>query len=136
MTDCLVLKLEEIDEEGLLDSSVYIIYDNKNSKYLIRGNRTKRSGTTYCAYSYDCDRIDINILVDFIQFVFCPHSKVNKILYTLNNLPADSAEITTNFLDETVGTNCEITGYNHQTLKRADLIAHMRMLKNVYNNYV
>ena len=56
ISDCLVFKLEEVEHvTGIIDTTVYIIYDKKNHKYLIRGRRRWTPICQSCTYSYECD---------------------------------------------------------------------------------
>ena len=53
--DCLVLKIEEYDiDDGTLDTTLYIIYDKKEEKYVIRGKRYCDIMET-CTYSFNCE---------------------------------------------------------------------------------
>jgi hypothetical protein len=132
--DCLVLKLEEVEENsGKIDTTVYVIYDKKNHKYLIRGSRILSPKYEPCAYSFECEYA--HELVDFIQYLFCPSNKLNEILYNYDNLPGNSNDITFDFLNENAYEDYEISGYNDLTFKRRRLLKILRMLRNVFNYY-
>ena len=132
MPDCLVFKFEECSDNK--DTTIiYVIYDNKNHKYLIRGRRRWTPRLLSCSYSYECEYE--NDLVDFIQYLVCPDNKVNEILYNYDNLPEDPNEITFEFLNKNDHQNYEISGYNDSKLKRSRLLKNLRMLKNVFNYY-
>ena len=134
VTDCLVLKLEEVEENtGKIDTTVYVIYDKRNHKYLIRGSRRLSPKYEPCAYSFECEYA--NDLADFIEYLFCPENKVNEILYNYDNLPFNSNDITFDFLNENAYEDYEISGYNHLKLKRRRLLRNLRMLRNVFNYY-
>lgn len=134
VTDCLVFKLEEVEvNSGKIDTTVYVIYDKKNHKYLIRGSRRLSSKYKPCAYSFECEFA--NDLADFIEYLFCPHNKVNEILYNYDNLPENPHEITFDFLNEYECEDVEISGYNDFKLKRRRLLRNLRMLRNVFNYY-
>ena len=134
ISDCLVFKLEEVEHvTGIIDTTVYIIYDKKNHKYLIRGRRRWTPICQSCTYSYECDFA--NDLADFIQYIVCPDNRVNEILYNYDNLPEDPNEITFDFLNEYDHQDYEISGYNHKKLKRNRLLRNLRMLRNVFNYY-
>ena len=52
--DCLVLKIEEYDiDNGNLDTTLFIIYDKKEHKYVIRGKRNSLSMES-CKKSLKC----------------------------------------------------------------------------------
>lgn len=134
LTDCLVLKLEEI-EKGTrnIDTTIYVIYDKKNHKYLIRGRRRWCPNVQSCTYSYECE--GANELASFIQYLICPDNRVNEILYNYDNLPEDPNDITFEFLNEYDHSDYEISGYNHKKLKNSRLLRNLRMLRNVFNYY-
>jgi len=132
--DCLVFKLEEVEDgTGKIDTTVYVIYDKRNHKYLIRGSRRLSSKYEPCTYSYECQFA--HELLDFIQYLICPNNKINEILYNYDNLPYNSSDITFDFLNENAYEDYEISGYNDFTLKRRRLLKVLRMLRNVFNNY-
>ena len=135
LPDCLVFKIEEVENNSKreIDSTIYIIYDKKNHKYLIRGRRKWTPVFQSCTYSYECEFADD--LADFIQYLICPSSKVNEILYNYDNLPDNSDEITFEFLNNYDHKDYEISGYNNKKLKRGRLLRNLRMLRNVFNYY-
>jgi hypothetical protein len=133
-TDCLVLKLEEFDTTlKEIDTTVYILYDKKEHKYVIRGQRRRTPYQQSCTYSFNCEFAED--LVDFLKYLICPSNTVNEVLYNYDNLPGTSNEITFEFLKEHDNRNYEISGYNGFTLKRNRLIRNLRMLRNVFNYY-
>lgn len=134
MTDCLVFKLEEFEEDrDKIDNTVYIIYDTYDETYIIRGRREETRSRGACTYSFACD--DENDLADFLQYTICSHNTVNEILYNYDNLPNDCNKITFEFLAKYDDPLYEISGYNGQKLRRKKLIRNLRMLKNVFNYY-
>jgi len=134
VSDCLVFKLQEVEKNtDNIDTTVYIIYDKRNHKYLIRGSRRLSSKYEPCPYSFECEFA--NDLADFIEYLICPDNTVNEILYNYNNLPEDPNEITFDFLDENDYEDNEISGYNDYKLKRRRLLRNLRMLRNVFNYY-
>lgn len=134
MTDCLVFKLEEFEEDkDKIDNTIYIIYDTYDETYIIRGRREETNTRSSCTYSFACD--DENDLADFLQYTICSHNVVNEILYNYDNLPNNSNKITFEFLEKYDDPVYEISGYNGQKLRRKKLIKNLRMLKNVFNYY-
>lgn len=133
-TDCLVLKLEEIEAEtDQIDTSLYIIYDKRNNRYLIRGRRRWKPTCQSCTYSFECEYADN--LVDFIDYLICSDNKVNEILYNYDNFPENSDDISFEFLQEYEHSDYEISGYNRQKLKKRRLFKTLKMLENVFNYY-
>jgi hypothetical protein len=132
--DTLVLKIVEFDTElNRPDTTIYVIYDKTNHKYIIRGKRRELNVLKSCTYSFKCD--SVKDLADFIQFLICKSNKVSYILYNYDNLPATSNEISYEFLDEHDDRTYEISGYDNLNLKRNELVRNLRMLRNVYNYY-
>ena len=134
ITDCLVFKLEEIDNNtGKIDNTIYIIYDKKNHNYLIRGNRNGTRNAQSHIYSFECEYA--NDLADFLKYMICSENSVNEILYNYDNFPENPNEITFGFLYEHDDITYEMSGYNDKKLKRRRLLRNLRMLRNVYNHY-
>jgi hypothetical protein len=134
VTDCLVFKFEELDvDRKEVDTTVYIIYDKSQHKYVVRGQRKWTPKHQSCTYSFDCEFA--HDLADFLKYIVCPHNKVNEILYNYDNLPYDSNDITFTFLNEYDHSDYEISGYNEQKFGRKRLLKNLRMLRNVSNNY-
>ena len=134
LPDCLVFKFEEVESDsGKIDNTMYVIYDKKNHKYLIRGRRSVTPVNQSCSYSYECE--GAYDLAYFIKYLICPGNKVNEILYNYDNLPEDPNEITFDFLNEFDHIDYEISGYNNNKLKKSRLLRNLRMLRNIYNNY-
>ena len=69
--DCLVLKLQEVEEqnsEKIIDSTVYILYDKKEHRYIVRGKRR------CCSFRSNSNKIKMIIKMYFIKM------KVKRIL--------------------------------------------------------
>ena len=86
-----------------------------------------------CTYSFECEFG--HELADFIQYVICPHNKVNEILYNYDNLPKDPNKISFEFLNENDHGDYEISGYNNKKIKKVRLLRNLRILRNIYNFY-
>lgn len=132
--DCLVFKLEEFDvDKEEIDTTLYVLYDKRSHRYLVRGQRKWTPKHQSCTYSFECEFA--NDLADFIQYVVCPHNKVNEVLYNYDNLLKNPDEITYNFLHDYDHSDYEISGYNNKKLRRKRLLKNLRMLRNVFNYY-
>jgi hypothetical protein len=126
--------LEEYDvDKREIDTTLYILYDKRSHRYLVRGQRKWCPRHQSCTYSFECEFA--SDLADFIQYIICPHNKVNEILYNYDNLPDNSNEITFEFLHDYDHSDYEISGYNNKKLKRCRLLRNLRMLRNVFNYY-
>ena len=134
VTDCLVLKLEEYDVNlNILDTTLYIIYDIKEKKYIIRGKRRSIQDLPSCSYSFVVK--NIKDVAFFVNYLIDTKNKVNEILYNYDNLPYYSEDITFDFLNEFDDKMYEISGYNDINLCKKRLIKNLKMLKNVFNFY-
>jgi len=140
LPDCLVLKFQEVENQevenhkDVIDTTVYVLYDKREHKYVVRGKRRWSPKFQSPSYAYECENIDD--LADFLQYIICPYNKVNEILYNYNNLPFSSSEITFDFLNENDHSFYEISGYNNKNLNRKRLLRNLRMLRKVSNEYV
>lgn len=133
--DCLVFKIEEIDNGKNVDMTVYILYDNKKQVYVIRGQRIVTEKDKSCTYSFNCDNDNVSDLLEFLDYVIDPVYKINHVLYNYDNLPKNSNDITYEFLKEYNHQDYELAGYNNQPYDRYKLLLKLKMLKNVYNYY-
>jgi hypothetical protein len=132
-TDCLVLKIEEHDiDTKELDTTLYILYDKNESRFVIRGKRFSQY-TDCCTYSFSCEFA--KDLADFISFVVCIQNQWSYSLYNYDNLPQTSDEITYDFLKNNDSKDYELSGYDRQKFKRKELLKRLRMLRNVFNYY-
>lgn len=129
--DTLVLKIEEYDSEmNTLDHVVYILYDKKNHRYIIRG---KRMSDNSCIYSFECEFA--KDLADFLSFIISKHNKWTYVLYNYDNLSNISNEITFEFLHQYDHQDYELSGYDKEKYNRKYLLRTLRMLRNVFNYY-
>ena len=132
--DCLVLKIKEYDAEtGLLDTSIFVIYDKKKHHYVIRGHRRNTKKHQACTYSFICEYA--KDLASFISFIMCKKNLWTYELYNYDNLPYDSNDITYEFLLYNENKTYELSAYDKQKYSRRRLINNLRMLRNVFNYY-
>ena len=132
MPDCLVFKFEEIEADTKkIDTTVYVLFDQSNDKYIVRGRRRWTPRYQSCTYSFECDNIPD--LADFLQYIICSYNKINEVLYNYDNLPDNSNKITYEFLNEYDHADYEISGYNDRKFNRKRLINNLRMLKKISN---
>jgi hypothetical protein len=129
--DTLVLKIEERDTDSPdIDHMVYILYDKKTHRFVIRG---KRMDGNSCTYSFECELA--KDLADFLTFIISEKNKWTYVLYNYDNLPNDSNEITFEFLNQYDEPNYELSGYDQVKYNRKSLLKNLRMLRNVFNYY-
>ncbi len=134
MPDCLVFKFEEIEADtGKIDTTIYVLFDQREEKYVVRGQRRWTPRYQSCTYSFDCDHICD--LVEFLQYVVCSSNRVNEILYNYDNLPDDSNKITYEFLHDYDHSDYEISGYNDRKFSSKRLFKNLRMLRKIGNKF-
>ena len=132
--DTLVLKIVEHDVDlNRPDTTLYVLYDKKEHKYIIRGKRFETRKMESCSYAFDCEFA--HDLADFIQFLIDRENEISYIVYNYDNLPETSNEIDYDFLYTYDDKVYEISGYDNKKLRRKELIRNLRMLRNIYNNY-
>jgi hypothetical protein len=133
-SDCLVLKIEE-HVDGELDTTLFILYDNNEETYLVRGKRSNVFGkpetvpySFYCNYASD--------LIDFINFVICKKSRISYTLSNYDDLPNNVDEIDYQYLKELDGDIAyELAGYDNQKYNKKEILKLLRVLRNVFNYY-
>lgn len=135
LPDCLVLKIQELENnKDKIDTTLYVLYDTRVNKYVVRGKRRLTLIHRACSYAYECENVED--LADFLQYIICPYNTVNEILYNYNNLPFSSNEISFDFLNENDHSDYEISGYNNKKISRKRLLRNLRMLRKVSNEYL
>jgi len=133
-SDCLVLKIEEYQEDNTLDATVYVLYDQRERTYIVRGKRSDNSpSVASIPFSFYCEFEDD--LIDFINIVVCKKFKRNYVLYNSDDLPDHSHDITYDSLDSSLGYKNEISGYNKEKYNHKTLTTYLRLLRRVYNDY-
>ena len=140
--DCLVLKIEEYDYLNVIDTTLYILYDQKEENYVIRGKRkncknnhdessTCKTNYESCTYSFICkNKIDLQF---FISFVICKSSLITFVLYNYDNLFVDSNNITYEYLKDIESSNNELAGYDNQKYNEGVLNNLLGMVKSIHN---
>jgi hypothetical protein len=130
--DTLVLKIVEHDVDLCRpDTTLYVLYDKATHRYVIRGKRNSIKVDS-CTYSYECEYA--NDLADFFEFILDDTNTYSFILYSCDNLPSTSSEITFEMLTNN-GLFNEIAGYDNQEFDRDNIVKYLRMLRNVFNYY-
>ena len=133
-TDCLVLMIEEYSPtSSRTDNKVFILYDQKDEQYVIRGKRNDTKKITGIEYSYNCK--NIKSLEYFISFLICKKNLWNYTLYKYSDLPYSSESITYDYLSENASGEIELSGYDNKNYSKEELKNLFKTLKNVFNNY-
>lgn len=135
MPDCLVFKIEEYETpSGLIDNTMYVLYDCLSCRYIVRGSRRPLNPYVLpSTYSFECQYT--NRLVDFIMYVISFDAKVNETLFNCKTLPSDVNDITFEMLREADRTRDEIVGYDDVVFTSVRLTKNLKILQNVFNDY-
>ena len=135
--DCLVLKIEErCRDTGDLVTTFFILYDKKEEHYVIRGKinylDSNRKGAIFSFVSKSCSDLE-----DFLGFSICNQNMLTYVLYTFDDLPFNSNNITYEDLKakQYEKTSYEIAGYENKSYKKKEVLRNLRMLENVFNYY-
>lgn len=135
VSDCLVLKFEEIeDDTNNIDTTIFIFYDTNQKHYVVRGKRRDTKKYQSCTYSFNCQYA--SGLVEFLQYIICHSNSVNETLFNFDNLPMNSDDITYEYLYNYDHPKYELSGYNNAKILNKKLLKKLEMLKNIYNYYM
>ena len=133
-TNCLVLMIEEYSPTtSRTDNTVFILYDQKDEQYVIRGKRKDTQKIKGNEYSFNCK--NIKSLENFISFIICKKNQWNFTLYNYFDLPYSSESITYDYLSENASSEIELSGYDNKNYSKKELKNLFEILKNVFNNY-
>ena len=134
-SDCLVLKIEEVDPSvtEVIDNAVFILYDQNEGQYILRGKRNDTPDIKFETYNFSCDStIDI---VDYLSFIIDNNNLLNYRLYNMTDLPLSSDNIYFDKLVEYATGSNELVAYNSERFSKRMLKTRIQILKNVYNTY-
>jgi hypothetical protein len=135
VSDTLVLKIEEYESlTSKIDTTLYILFDVRSERYVIRGKRRDTTNIESKPYSFECESADN--LAKFIKFILCSDSKLSYVLYNYDNLPIHSGDITYEFLNNYDNNEAyEITAYDVQEFKKQSMVTILNILRSVFNYY-
>lgn len=132
--DTLVLKIEEHDTElDVIDTTLYILYDTRTDRYVIRGNRRSTLSIKSNPYSFETETVCG--LSNFVEFIICPENIVSYTLSNYDNLPENSYDITYELLKLNDKRENEVVGYDYQKVSKKILSSILIILRNVFNYY-
>lgn len=134
IVDCLVCKFEGSNESGN-DKILYVLYDTKREKYILRG-LCDTSGTLSfeCLVPLEAHNEDIYTLQLFISLFFKGY---NLKIYLLNyrTLPYDPNNITFHFLDKFKFKNISENINENIGAENYNIVNSLKMIKIVTNVY-
>ena len=134
VTDCLVLKLEEFeDNTDNIDNTIYILYDTNKETYIVRGTRSGGVSNIKNDFSYECENVDS--LIVFLRYAIGKHNRVNEGLYNFPEMYVKSSNFTLDYLCERSRDSEEISGYMITRIKKSRLKKMLIMLRDLGNYY-
>jgi hypothetical protein len=128
---CLVLKIDELcSQNNIIDTTIYIIYDQINGRYFIYGKRTNTPTAAAIPYAFVCNQLES--ATTFIEFAMW---KRNTFSYTMYNLPIGRID-TVSFqrIDAYANDGREIACYDNVNYDHYELTRYIQMLGLVQNN--
>lgn len=126
-TDCLILKVEEVnDDRRIVDNEIFILFDKNTETYVLRGRRTE----TYSFSSKTSDDV-----LNFLAFIIDNNNLLNYRLYNNKDLPLDSDDITYEQIVESLGSGDELVRYVEDRFSKKTLQKRIEVLRYVYNYY-
>jgi hypothetical protein len=131
-TDCLVLKIVEInDSDKCVDNMVYVFYDTNQQLYEIRGKVMSKS-IPYETYSF---RSELSKDVERFIKLIVDKNTVTYDLLNYKELPLTSEEITFEYLENEQSDKNEIVSF-FPSLYSSSKVKHMlKTIKYVFNEY-
>lgn len=128
---CLVLKIDELcSQNNIIDTTIYIIYDQINGRYFIYGKRANTPVAAAVPYAFVCNQIES--VIKFIEFAMW---KQNTFSYTMYNLPIRRIDTVSFEIISRYSTVArEVACYENATFDHDELTGYIQMLSIVQNN--
>jgi hypothetical protein len=128
---CLVLKIDELcSQNNIIDTTIYIIYDQINGRYFIYGKRANTPVAAAVPYAFVCNQIES--VIKFIEFAMW---KQNTFSYTMYNLPIRRIDTVSFELISRYSTVArEVACYENAMFDHDELTGYIQMLSIVQNN--
>ena len=123
LNSCLVLCIDEYDDDGTIDTRVFVSYNEAEQMYIINGKRLDIAKTVknvktvffqpfmFCAESS-------NDVLDFLSLILDIKRTFSYTLFNYNNLSYDKNDITYSFMEENIDRRYEIAAYDHVTYSK------------------
>jgi hypothetical protein len=128
---CLVLKIDELCyQNNIIDTTIYIIYDQINGRYFIYGKRADTPAAAAVPYAFVCNQLDS--ATTFIEFAMW---KQNTFSYTMYNLPIRRIDtVSFNTINTYATSGREVACYDNAQYDHDELTRYIQMLSLVQNN--
>ena len=132
-SDCLVLRIEETDDQGEKDHTLYVLYDSYQGLYLIRGKRSNYRGKTPHTYSFETD--SAKAVCEFVAILIPYYSACVFELYKYSELSESRHDITYESLMLSRNALNELVAYDHMRSTGKTLYSICSVMRKVYNDY-
>jgi len=128
---CLVLKIDEhCSQNGIIDTTIYLIRDQSNGKYFIYGKRTDTPGSPAVPYAFTCNGIEYATM--FIEFAMW---KRNAFSYTMYNIPIHRIDIISFEIINRYATSArEVACYENAQYDHDELTRYIQIMSIIHNN--
>jgi hypothetical protein len=134
----LVICIDEYDDDGTIDTRVFVSYNDAEQMYIINGKRLdiakndKNDKTGFFQPFMFCAESSNDVL-DFLSLILDIKRTFSYTLFNYNNLSYDKNDITYSFMDENIDRRYEIAAYDHVTYSRKIFRQLVRVTKLMYN---
>jgi hypothetical protein len=128
---CLVLKIDEhCSQNGIIDTTIYIIHNQRNNQYFIYGKRANTPTAPAIPYAFTC--ITIDHVTMFIEFAMW---KNNAFSYTMYNLPIRRIDtVSFELINQYATSGREVACYENAQYDHDELTRYIQIMSIVYNN--
>ena len=138
LNSCLVICIDEYDDDGTIDTRVFVSYNDAEQMYIINGKRLdiakndKNDKTGFFQPFMFCAESSNDVL-DFLSLILDIKRTFSYTLFNYNNLSYDKNDITYSFMEENIDRRYEIAAYDHVTYSRKIFRQLVRVTKLMYN---
>jgi hypothetical protein len=135
LNSCLVICIDEYDDDGTIDTRVFVSYNEADKMYIINGKRidiAKNIKTDFFQPFMFCAESSNDVL-DFLSLILDIKRTFSYTLFNYNNLSYDKNDITYSFMEENIDRRYEIAAYDHVTYSRKIFRQLVRVTKLMYN---
>jgi hypothetical protein len=128
---CLVLKIDEhCSQNGIIDTTIYIIYDQYNGRYFIYGKRADTTTAPAVPYAFTCNGLEYATM--FVEFAMWKHNAFSYAMYNLPIRRIDTASFDLIHRYSTVAR--EVACYDNERYDHDELTRYIQMLSLIHNN--
>ena len=141
LNSCLVICIDEYDDDGTIDTRVFVSYNEAEEMYIINGKRldiakndknNKNVKTVFFQPFMFCAESSNDVL-DFLSLILDIKRTFSYTLFNYNNLSYDKNDITYSFMEDNIDRRYEIAAYDHVTYSRKIFRQLVRVTKLMYN---